>query len=540
MLPYRRYVREPSPAATDRAADKERLTGLPYRGNTELGKVEAELRELFSSHGHVLWGTRHAAPCNSWRSERILLRDETLPRFAYRVHVFQEHAGGYGRYLGFVSLRPRLSPGRRRPKYRYTSVAHIAPPQFMLRPRYHLVTCMSGPSEGVLPFRCAPFCAPNVATESAASCLHAALHQALLLKAVSFGFKLISSQDMITLLWQKTYETRSTYQISREGATLGQALEVLRDPQVGAGGVLESICLGGFAGPDLESRKRTVWVETQRCITDYLANGLPLIVEIEAAENGEKKKQRDAHVIMVLGMHLIEDPEEHLLPAQTSPAHGETPEDIAELPGRFVAHDVAVGPFTELRASELMDRAWIADRAIEGSGIHFLAIAPPGASMGIYAARRLARWLAEAENERFWETYRTELRIPAAPPETEDRRRYVTRLLQTDQIKRRYFSETSSGQNNQQATEEKFLEPTYKPEQYWWCVEVYIPGWRSEENPAHDVPPALVFMWHIEDDPLLTPTPRAIIRCEGPEKATLVMPASDTVVRNYGFRIHRP
>src|SRR5579864_5692823 len=88
---------------------------------------------------------------------------------------------------------------------------------------------------------------------------------------------------------------------------------------------------------------------------DYLANGLPLIVE-EIPEDPEDP-ETPPHAVLVNGMHLMDDPEDGV--CAWVPDTDRTRIDKIELPGRFVIHDIIAGPFTEKVATQLLRSAWV-------------------------------------------------------------------------------------------------------------------------------------------------------------------------------------
>ena len=83
------------------AIDHERFSPDPYAAYTDptaidpaqLGYTQAvwidvdkEIHELFRGYGtDIVYGKRGPSPCSAWRSERMLLNNEALSRFANRV-----------------------------------------------------------------------------------------------------------------------------------------------------------------------------------------------------------------------------------------------------------------------------------------------------------------------------------------------------------------------------------------------------------------------------------------------------------------------
>ncbi|MCB1237829.1 MAG: hypothetical protein KDM91_22375, partial [Verrucomicrobiae bacterium] len=339
METYRRHHSTPAPHSLcrDQNGDvsPESLEKLAYDPQDEPLIIE-EINHIFDNfHIPVAFGARHRAPCPVWRSERIVLGNETLSRFANRIHVFQKksskftesaeswanHGGAadsfkqtsrfFGHYMGYLSLRP--IPWVKDEETRWVAVANICPPRFMNRPRYHVLTTVTGPSDGVMPFRATPYYKPihmpqsSVGGEGArnlAVCLHASLYCALLLKSNSFHCTPVSSQDMLAILWKKTPEDgrkkKSMGVIARSGVTLNQALAVLKSGDVGAGGVLESFSVNPEGKIWQGEYQNTIMtkIEALTCITEYLSNGIPVIVGLRHLD-----QKINNHSALIIGMH---------------------------------------------------------------------------------------------------------------------------------------------------------------------------------------------------------------------------------------------
>ncbi|MGC4043401.1 MAG: hypothetical protein QM758_06320 [Armatimonas sp.] len=168
------------------------------------------------------------------------------------------------RYLGYVNLRPvdhakdknynaRVGLSKKERFYlRFASTATLAPPGFMLRPRYHIITCVAGPAEGVMPFRAVPFSHPEQFGATRDRCMHVALHCALMLKANVYNAVPLNSQDMVTVLWEYKNARRKAGQpeipmqeLQDSGLSMLDARDLLKQPQVRASGILEWIPQGG-------------------------------------------------------------------------------------------------------------------------------------------------------------------------------------------------------------------------------------------------------------------------------------------------------
>lgn len=522
MDPFQRYATDP---------DVWQNKPLAPRSLKELGygdQVVVEIEKLFSVYGSpVMFGVRHSAACGAWRSERIQLADESLSRFANRVHVFERGFDNTpGRYLGFVSLRP-VAPHRRWP-YHHVVVYATVPRRF-LRPRYHVVNCNAGAADGVLPFRCVPYCMPYGDVNRAA-CLHAAVHEALLLKMTSYGCTPISSQDMLALLWERSGQA-TLQQLRQTGATLQDAEYVLRHEQARAGAIRETFLRGMSADRDEAEAGRAKALRTaQRSLTDYLANGMPVIMAVQPPPGNS-----DGHSVLVIGMHLLQDPDE---PAVGVSPGSEGPTGFveqAELPGRFLYHDLMQGPYREDPAARLLDSAWVEEDDAALSGINFLVVGPRGTRLGIEAVR--ARTLVEVARrpEDLWADYCARFGLPASDG-ARAIPRMVTRLLGTSQVVHRYLSRYEQGvfaacrvELDRLRRAHEALETASRPlgdetaaeppsafaEQQWWAVEVRLPTRHEAKTGAgRRLPPALVCLWRIQDAEAgnRAPQPLATIR----------------------------
>ncbi len=558
MDPYRCYAREPSAGRSEVFHRPYSLEGLGY---ANASAVEDEIHRLFARYGSVLFSVRHTAPCSAWRAERAQLSDnEEFPRFANRVHVFQtqreppddeqerrsyqaDDPGEYGRYLGYVSLRPAssrthelpgVSPGdsgepRSSIPFQYVAVAQIAPPRRMLRARYHVITCAGGASDGVLPFRSAPYCVPSEyplpvgkLQANRAYCLYAALHQALLLKTTSFSSPVLCGLDMVALLWRRDPRPETLSSLYDHGASLQEALDLLRSDQVGAGGITEDFVVPP-AGPE---RERAL-LEIHRCITDYLANGIPVIIALRPGDGLQ-------HAMLILGMHLLHGGDE--LSYQPNEHLAEPRVDVEELPGRFVVHDSWRGPFYEVSARTLLELA--AFPATDGSAsdtnktASLLVVAPTGTRIGISTVRRLSyhawRWDA-SRSPGIIASYVADHAPPGVSSkmrqkvsrELRMRPRFVTRLLDGPQVQQRYCSLWDEAKGrfalNRRAADTiagaDRGQPAASAGAFWLCVETYAPwglegrssGVTSVPSADNRVPPVAVYLWRAGDEGWMQP-----------------------------------
>ena len=530
--------------------DADKLTDFGYKYPTA---IEDEIKLLFRAFSaDLLYGKRHYAPCSAWRSEQVLLGQSELPRFARRLHVFEKsnsQSSAVTRYLGYVSLRPFDRPPKN--YLQYVTVAHITMPRYMLRPRYHTITCVGGPSENVLPFRCVPFCFPLNDIRLRAACLHATLYAGMLLKMNSYHYIPVSSQEMISLLWKINDGSRTINSLAKEGASLTDALNVLRHEKTQAGGVLERITLLKHLNvseedaddydfiqrpftevPEAEKGKYTeicqrfgrtyedqvnhLKLEAHRCMTEYLANGMPLVLEVDLAPAPDQSSR--AHSILVFGMHLLHDPEEvSYLRKLYCATDNRRRVDFAELPGRFVTHDINHGPFAEYSAHNLLKRMWCDDENFLLSGISFLALAPAKTEIGIGIVREAAsekvRDKIRAEPE-FWKDYSSTFFEKEGPEEWNvgdfndfNDVRCVTRLMKSAQVEKRYFpvEEYDKERVTQKDDQVKAALHAWQrcvakyDEDRWWVVEIRMPYYASAKEPDDDkpseAPPALVYFW---------------------------------------------
>ena len=350
-----------------------------------------------------------------------------------------------------------------------------------------------------------------------------------MLKMNAFRCTPISSQDMLALLWTNSQRRRSLARLSKEGATLTEALNLLRLPEVGSGGILETIREKDFPAdvghrPSGWSRKVEATLEAHHCLTDYLANGLPVIMELPVRDEfGDARRRDDGrllhHSMLLIGMHLLHDPEDphHL---GVSSGAGSYRVDVAELPGRFIVHDIRWPPFTEIGSAELLTQAWIEQdnqgRQVRDPGYHFLAIAPAGTKMGIGAARRLARLHLQAEQGAFRQHFLAALPTPTDESGQSAQPRLVTRLIATEEIARRYKLPSTEAR----VFDKMNRGSPFHFKCYWWAVEARAP--RVMANlPARECP-AIVYFWKASDDPQKSNCPvRAILRIQGKGKSDL-------------------
>lgn len=523
--PYRSYLYLPEANAAIRAGGSPpRHDSLrEFYGEAD-EEVMEELQDLIrrSHQIEVLLGQRHFAPSPTWRDEYLMDHGyQYISRFAVRVHIFEKLSPGVaGRYLGFASLRPPGSK-KRQEDFRWVIEAELGYPTHMQRPRYHIIaTTASSARLGVLPFRSTVYMSPNLATPGS-SCTHVALSQALHLVMGRFGSRAISQREFEMLLWPD--KGRSYMEIRMEGANLPQALEVVRKECHG----------GGFLAffPALtHAEDREAMLDAHRCLTDTLANGLPVILDVDAevlanpgfqppqdaSDEVEKQRRKDmAHAIMIFGMRLISSSEEAL----TRPEDMRIREDMMELPGRFVGHDTALGPFSEWSTRPMLKAALAAyPEGDERRGIHMLALGPASMRLGMDDVRnqcRVQMTLLAGGNalQRGWcEPFLEAAGITLALDPEQDPWRYVIRLLGRGEIRRRYLHPVPTPSTVQGISEEEMTRlntalDSLSPQSggaHYWCVEIHWGAEHPAQAESRDslvkAAPMLVLFFHAGED----------------------------------------
>ena len=525
----------------DDGYDREALLALRAVGynDSQAKQIKSEVDYLLRYYGcRWIIGECRITPCSAWRAERLQIGEESYPRFANRIHIFERTSSGEaGRYVGYVTLRP-LSKATA-DGYMYTTVANLVLPRHMLRPRYHVIQCIGGTPDGILPLRCVPFCIPNEDTRNHASCLHAAVHQALLLKTNAFGFNPITSLDMVTLLWQNEWASEgpsklSLSQVAKERMTLLDALKVLKHEQVNAGGVVETFFYRDYNNSNQKRAEVIAQLRQDACrrMMDYLANGLPLIVALQVERSDEPGK-KIGHSVLVCGMHILHAPE-----IQSDNTHL----SLHELPDRFVLHNLTDGPFTEMSVQNLLKAAW-EDRPDGNSGISFLAVAPVGTNTGISKVQQMAPKILKAMGPlALWKSYRQKVGIPQTA-KVSNEPNYIVRLLKTQQLVHRYLIDAASGQTiaNEEVTRWLNTQNTG----FFWAVELRLPyEFATHKYAGGELPPAVIIVWNIADDPIKDPSlqmqySRSIVSEDSSISEEYQMAIGDTLGRAYRIQRHR-
>ena len=545
----------------------------------KIDEVLREIDQLTKSYGtSIRLGKAHPSPCSVWRAERSLSNPvhDNQGRFTNRVHLFagqrhmtsisdhdtQEKIGLTQRYLGYISLRPlrNLRPHTQDDStkenfyFRYVSAAMLIPPPYMTRPKYHLLTCVGGPAEGILPFRSAPFFSPTPQGEASddadgllSPCMHAALHAGLLLKAGLFHCRPISSIEMATLLWEISHNARgddlekipeqkrnSTFDNTiKNGISLEEAGLLLKHSDVRASAIVEKITEAGFVPVSKRSPTESSALEALRCITDYLSNGIPVIVEVQT-------KTESGHGVLVIGAHLMTDPDDDRWPIVSDDNPLMRRIDVKELPSRIIVHDMHTGPYAVVTSRHILEKALLkSNSSDESSGYRFLAILPMCTKIGIQHVRQIASVSANAYRDKN-EDYISEQLVKSLEKSqrqqiiesinkklNKSEPRLVTRLIRSRQLVRRYIKSGDSSENMEnvitaveaftskqqknyddmcrehvkQETSSQY-EPLDAVPLHWWCVEVCVPEWQKNwgEMQGDKIPPRAVFIWPLNYD----------------------------------------
>jgi len=344
----------------------------------------------------------------------------------------------------------------------------------------------------------------------AGTCVHLAVSQALHLIMAHFGSKPISQGEFEAILWKQRAGT-TVQQIATKGVGLEEALKVVQEA-CNAGGFIVDVSkyLGCY---NQEAIRR----ESLRCLTDILANGLPCVLMVEhntllrhryVGDDLKGKKKPQPHALFVFGMHLLHSPNETgMLPG------AEVREDEAELPGRFVGHDVLDGAYTEWNVKQLFDAALACPHSKRDKpgriirGIRFLALGPKGLQIGLHQVRYLARQIVGGDylnNAARYNNYYKQFALERAP-KNPMHWRYVTRLITRQEVVTRYLSGTRSQQKSQEL--DRLFTDNAIPlseSDYCWAVELNLPGYQTRRINEPEVRwhpgPLLVQLWSIKDE----------------------------------------
>lgn len=522
--PYRCYLHGPTPDGLDAQVNEAEFlvnswekTFEKFYPSDQISEVKAELEQLFKAYAVDIYpGHIHCAPSPTWRDESIIeLGHSTCSRFVTRVHVFERSdAGKAGRYLGFAALRPHEAVRRMQQSprpgvgYRYVIEGELVCPRHMKRPRYHLIlTNATSARLGILPLRSAVFMAPRHDERNRSTCMHLALSQALHLVMGRFGSRPISQREFDIMLWNQLGGSVPLAAIAEQGAKLTEALEVVRNCD--AGGFLASF----FEEPSRGMKRKEVIEEAHRCLTDTLANGLPVIMMVDYAKLGQLKTKTDdqplPHAVLIFGMHLL-----HSAHEAGRLQEGYDREDHAELPGRLIGADVLEGPFKEWSVRDVLDAAFsVKLRDMPYAGIHFLALGPRHMQIGLSEVREIAKGLMERLQEDngwpLWSDYAMKhgWKGKGNCPKSHQWR-YVTRLITKREIFVRFFPDRSV-EDLPELQEALRPQANSTASEYYWSVEVRLPkvssvlpiNQRSDNQTLESVfdSPAAVFTWSITD-----------------------------------------
>lgn len=491
MDPYRLYLVSPTPDGLEGEDFPETLE--PYYSAEDSRAALVELRRLLEPYKCRLGlGNRHHCPSPAWRDEYISSAEHSgKNRFALRVHLYErrgaEGAGGAswaGRYLGFACLRPADGiprDGDTNDFFNYVTEAELVCPPHMLRPRYHLIqTTASSARLGVLPFRSTVFMTPNSVKANASTCVHVAVTQALHLISGEFNCRPISQGEFDVFLWKRKHHGQSLADILEDGASLDDALAILSE-KCDAGGFIADFSRRSGVPDD-----REIVLEAHRCLTDTLANGLPVILMVNTQRflpNGAALRARP-HAVLLFGMHLL-----HCCHETGRAPEDEIREDVAELPGLFIGHDPFYGAYAEWSVRLLLQSALEGVADEDGRGIRFLALGPSGVTLGLHDVRREARSLIVrryGDDPTFFDTYRTRYGLENCPRDPA-MWRLVTRLMTTQELEARY------GRDGALTSAAEWISRS----SYYWCVELRLPQYTCNVGSNQDdagVPQALLVL----------------------------------------------
>jgi hypothetical protein len=533
--PYRAYLYGPPTTGEEIEWNRDQI---------EVGDASAcaaaldELKRLFGAYGvEFLLGARHSCPSPTWRDESVSdVRHHSLSRFATRVHVFEKAASRpnertAGRYLGFVCLRPPGPPDvlkERKYGFRYLIEAELVRPRHMQRPRYHLIqTTASTPRLGVLPFPSTVFMTPRPGVE-ASTCVHLAISQALHLVMGRFGAKPISQREFEACLWDELWRQTvkgkgpSIKRVARRGVSLPTALKIVKE-HCSAGGFIADISRNSNCLND-----RDLWREAHRCLTDTLANGLPIIMMVDHYHLIPGKRRKPVpHAALIFGMRLLHSGHE-LGPARRAPGQP-IREDEAELPGIFIGHDSLLGPYVEWGTGHLL-RAAIECPPLPGDdprpraetrGVRFLALGPPRMNIGLHEVRYLAQRAVRLHSQvapdfygHYYDEFADTSIVPVPDRTAPGKWRFVTRLLTMPEVLDRYLKNASEPDLSALAQafdpEARQYHPAKEALGQWgfcWAVELLLPAYKqprlAPEGPDSLVRPThkalVVLLWSIAD-----------------------------------------
>ncbi len=449
--PYKCYLHHPTPEVGPPSYPKG-ASLEEYYGPNSNGKVVDEVKRLFKGafRTQIIFGQRHFAPSASWRDEHVATQSGAVEpsRFAVRVHVFEERCSPgrsepqAGRYLGFVALRPddhqaqdasadaaadstgatvhadadadadadanadadadADSDSEEDSGYEHVVEAEVTSPPHMHRPRYHLImTNSSSARMGVLPFKSAVYMAPHRHEGRTSTCVHLAISQALHLVMSRFGCRPISQREFDAYVWMLRCKKHQARQPNDAHWPLLKHVGAVHTdgPYADGGGaqltealeVMSSCSAGGFVAHFSEENyddKNAAIGAAWRCLTDVLANGLPVVMMVNHRLLASTQAALP-HAQLVFGMRLL-----HCQSQLTSPTCWEEREDRAELPGEFIGHDVIKGPFFETQAHTLLEAAWNATIDLPAEqqtpGINFLVVGPSALSVDMRVVTRRA------------------------------------------------------------------------------------------------------------------------------------------------------
>ena len=388
----------------------------------------------------------------------------------------------------------------------------------MMRPRYHLImTTISSARMGVLPFKSAVYMAPRREETWTSTCVHLAISQALHLVMGRFGCRPVSQREFDAYVWKlRCDKYREKARRQRRGAV---KLEWPRLRDAGSGDktgggvrltealeVLKSCSAGGFVAHFSElncGERKAAFAEAWRCLTDVLANGLPVVMMVNHSRLAGTVED-SPHAQLIFGMRLM-----HCRSRISDAPDWQDREDLAELPGEFIGHDIFQGPYYESCAKRLLEAAWDATAGMKEDdqrmpGIHFLVIGPSTLNVEYSVARGLARQYMRSlitQRTAGARLLRDYYKLAGLSDEwfqqwTDDATatdwRYVARLMRREEFLSRRGLDS-------------LLEQSLPDSPWFWIIEVWHPhashSMRALQPP--DIPPPVI-LWcdasHIPDD----------------------------------------
>jgi len=241
-------------------------------------------------YGHDLALTEpRFAPSLIWRSDRECT-GMTDSRFAHRVHAFGARSDQTPRYLGLVNCRPiPAGAADQTPPQRLICEAFLRPPLYLERSGFSIPTLGGYAVEyGIEPFACLPYASPH--PQFGGCCAQACVYMA---SVIVPNARAVGIFEMTAALMEADGTQKATQVL---GLDLTEMERVLKSPDGAlAGGVIEVIT---FDSP--EHRDGTAARIFADFLCEYVAQGIPCIVPVEASLLGHTQKGN--HAILVVGL----------------------------------------------------------------------------------------------------------------------------------------------------------------------------------------------------------------------------------------------